>query len=604
MTEEYPLQVSLSGNGRLSLDRPLPLLCVHQRSGKKDEAAFDWLARGAPNYLVYEDEQQARTAAARVKSMCAAACQQYGACVIATVEAGTDRRDDDSIRVEVETGGRERERWQAAVDAFRAQLEQPLLGFRPEVSLRANAVGAENGLFALAEDDEVHYVRIRVDPAFVGERGQLRRLLLNLFNEHFQRALLAMCFHFVNDGMRRELGSSAALGRRQVAPEVGELEAELSHISRSYDLLLQLTPRNGTEACGEFLSGACEKSPHFVYRPMEVDPDLLKRRLYALPIERVEDPAMGRILTEQREHIANQLDMLAHRNTDRCLYASLHVYGPVEDKLYRQALSIAEDLETDGAEESEVRYDAEAFRQLAQEEIAYYQRQGEGIFGTAVIRTDVSSLTVSEDRLLIPAELNVSEPRVRALLAHEVGTHLVTYWNGGAQPLALMRAGLAGYEQLQEGLAVVAEYLAGGLTRQRMRLLAARVIAVRHLLNRGTFVDVHRKLRDKLHLSATEAFSVTMRVFRGGGFTKDAIYLRGLGDVLKCVSQGTPIERLFAGKFAAYHMDLIDELFARRVLKPALVVPRVLKDADGIKRLEKLRASRPTVFELCERVTA
>lgn len=604
MTEVYPLQVSHPESGQLSFDRPLPLLCLHQRSGKKHEMALDWLARGAPNHLVYEDEQQARAVAKRVERLCTAARDQYGACVIAAVEAGPGGRDDDVIRVEIETDGGNQDRWQAGIDAFRGQLDRPLFGFRPEVDVRPGAVSKINGLFGLAEDDDIHNVRIRVDPVFVGEGGQVRRLLLNLFNEHFQRALLAMCFHFVNEGMRRELSSSAALGRRQIAPEVGALEAELSSISRSYDLILQLTPRNGTEACGKFLSGACEKPPHFVYRPIDVDPDLLKRRLYALPIEHVEDPAMARILAEQREHIANQLDMLAHRNTDRCLYASLHVYGPAEDKLYRQALSIAEDLEVDQAEERQVRYDAEAFRKLAQEEIAHYQRQGEGILGTATIRSDVSSLTVSEDHLLIPADLNVSEPRVRALLAHEVGTHLVTYWNGGAQPLALMRTGLAGYEQLQEGLAVVAEYLAGGLTRQRMRLLAARVIAVRHLLNRGTFVDVHRKLRDKLDLSATEAFTVTMRVFRGGGFTKDAIYLRGLGDVLKYVSRGKPLERLFSGKFAAYHTDLVDELFARKVLKPPLVVPRVLTDPAGMERLEKLRAGRPTIFELCERMSA
>ena len=37
---------------------------------------------------------------------------------------------------------------------------------------------------------------------------------------------------------------------------------------------------------------------------------------------------------------------------------------------------------------------------------------------------------------------------------------------------------MAGYEELQEGLAVLAEYLVGGLNRTRMQQLAARVLAI------------------------------------------------------------------------------------------------------------------------------
>ena len=51
-----------------------------------------------------------------------------------------------------------------------------------------------------------------------------------------------------------------------------------------------------------------------------------------------------------------------------------------------------------------------------------------------------------------------------ALLQHEIGTHVVTHVNGSRQPLRLLGAGLAGYDETQEGLAVFAEYLVGGLT--------------------------------------------------------------------------------------------------------------------------------------------
>ncbi|MCH5599357.1 flavohemoglobin expression-modulating QEGLA motif protein [Niabella ginsengisoli] len=60
------------------------------------------------------------------------------------------------------------------------------------------------------------------------------------------------------------------------------------------------------------------------------------------------------------------------------------------------------------------------------------------------------------------------------MLQHEIGTHVVTYYNGKAQPLELFSIGVPGYEELQEGLAVLAEYLNDGLTNSRMRTLAAR----------------------------------------------------------------------------------------------------------------------------------
>ena len=61
---------------------------------------------------------------------------------------------------------------------------------------------------------------------------------------------------------------------------------------------------------------------------------------------------------------------------------------------------------------------------------------------------------------------------------HEVGTHLVTQVNGMAQPVKVLGTGLAGYDETQEGLAVLAEIACGGLTSFRLRQLAGRVLTV------------------------------------------------------------------------------------------------------------------------------
>ncbi len=131
----------------------------------------------------------------------------------------------------------------------------------------------------------------------------------------------------------------------------------------------------------------------------------------------------------------------------------------------------------------------------------------------------------------------ISPDRSEALLAHEVGTHLVTYYNGREQPFQQLYSGLAGYEELQEGLAVLSEYLVGGLSRARMRQLAGRVVAVRLLTDGATFVDTFRTLDQDWGFAQPMAYQITMRVFRGGGLTKDAVYLRGLQSILRYVQQ-------------------------------------------------------------------
>ena len=77
-------------------------------------------------------------------------------------------------------------------------------------------------------------------------------------------------------------------------------------------------------------------------------------------------------------------------------------------------------------------------------------------------------------------------------------------------------------------MGVLAEFLVGGLTRPRLRLLAARVLAVQQMLEGAAFQEVFQELDREHFFERRIAFTIAMRVFRGGGLTKDLVYLRGL----------------------------------------------------------------------------
>jgi uncharacterized protein (TIGR02421 family) len=216
------------------------------------------------------------------------------------------------------------------------------------------------------------------------------------------------------------------------------------------------------------------------------------------------------------------------------------------------------------------------------------------------VRDDLySGLLVSRGELLIGRKAKIPAARVEALLQHEIGTHVVTYYNGRAQPLHQLASGLAGYDGLQEGLAVLSEYLVGGLSRPRMRLLAARVVAVEQLLQGASFVDTFRLLDRAYAFSQRTAYTVTMRVYRAGGLTKDAVYLRGLVEILDYLKRGGEIGPLLVGKIAADHVPLVRELQHREVLKPPPLRPRYMENPSALEKLEKLAAGL-SVPELVE----
>jgi uncharacterized protein (TIGR02421 family) len=204
----------------------------------------------------------------------------------------------------------------------------------------------------------------------------------------------------------------------------------------------------------------------------------------------------------------------------------------------------------------------------------------------------------AHDQLLVSESASIREPRLEPLMHHEVGTHLLTYFNGRQQPLRQLYAGFAGYEALQEGLAVLAEYLVGGLTIGRTRTLAARVAAVHSMIEGASFAETFNLLHRQRGLSSKTAFMTTLRVYRGGGLTKDALYLRGLRDLLAYLRDGHDLEPLYVGKISLEHVPLVQELRRRGLVQPPALLHRFWEDPAHEPRMTKCRQS--SLLELLE----
>jgi uncharacterized protein (TIGR02421 family) len=288
--------------------------------------------------------------------------------------------------------------------------------------------------------------------------------------------------------------------------------------------------------------------------------------------------------------------MLQDRNTGRFLHESIQLYGGVEDDLHTLALNILERIRPRSREiASPGVVSAESFAKRAREEIAYLRSKYREVNAKVEIRSDVTGLLVSRGNLLVSSHSRIPASRVEALVQHEVGTHILTYYNGRAQKFHLLHTGLAGYDPLQEGLAVLSEYLVGGLSRPRLRLLAGRVVAARSVLDGATFIETFRQLRNTHGFASRIAYTVTLRIHRGGGLTKDAVYLRGLRQILDYIADGGSLEPLFTGKIAIQHIPIVNELRWRGVLVPPPLAPRYINQTDSLLRLERLRKGMSVV---------
>jgi uncharacterized protein (TIGR02421 family) len=324
--------------------------------------------------------------------------------------------------------------------------------------------------------------------------------------------------------------------------------------------------------------------------------------LFSIPIERVEDPVVGQLFAEKRDELDRQLTALTDRSTPRFLYGSLQLFGGVEDTHMRLAQEVLKTIPPHSREDSgRSSVDAFQFAERAEAEVEFFRKSYPEISARVELRDDISGLMVSRGNLLVPRETKIPASRVEALIQHEVGTHVLTYYNGRAQPFRQLYSGLAGYEELQEGLAVLSEYLVGGFSRPRLRLLAARVIAVRRLIEGASFVETFRELDRQYGFAHYTAYTVTMRVYRAGGLTKDAAYFKGLLRLLDYLGHGGELEQLFIGKISASHVPIVKELLWRQVLRPPPLKPRYMENPETIKKLARLRVGL-SVFDLIQRV--
>lgn len=583
-----PIRLDLNGKGRLFMDRPMPFLAVHV--GQRSAVARD-IAMANSSYLLAANLTDAVTV---IKLIGKAMAERFGAFVVFDVgELAKDELAEDAPYLAPFT---------VTASAPPDRTAQAALSTLVNGIQTASARYRTPRIDRLKLDDDAHASLARKIPAFsvitlrfapiykVPQSSEVYpelrdRLVANLFD-----AVLQSAADFARIATCLEPASHRALGRRVFVDAVQRADRAIDEIARRFDFLLAVTPINSEDAWSEFKSSNFERAPHFLYRPLAFNIADSKKALFAINLDRFEDPVLTTLYREKQTELDQQLSMLSARGERQFVELGRALYRSIEPRLSQAAHDILQATAGSQSGDDSDTVDYRFLERRAKIMIDRYATQSKGFAASVAVRDDLpAGMMVSNGQLLISRHSAMAKGRVEALLSHEVGVHLLTYFNGSGHGLQIFRSGLAGYEGVQEGLAVLAEYLSGGMTVARLRLLAARVCAVAGMLDGASFVDTFALLHHKHGFSDRNAFNIALRVHRGGGLAKDAIYLRGLLELLDHLSRGGVLDSFWMGKIASSHLSVMQELSLRGLLGPPQTLPQFLDAPGADQRLARLK---------------
>ena len=594
---------SLPLNGRLHIDRPLPFICVYRRPTKYEDYGTEKLVKGEASYLIASSSNKIKPGlSSLIQNIVSLMSNEHKAFLV--IEVWTKSRNSPSPNNGLGISN-PNVKIKISKDRFHTDTVEALEKALEIIYVQRQKVKAD--IFyekkqwpekmsplissSFAKEMNCFMIGIEIDPFYQNSTtGELYPLVLKKFHQGLSRAIKLGVYQFSHHQTTLRPTNYQSLGRRAMVKAVWEVDQKLAEISNAYDFLLLVTPINIDQSWNKFKSSKFQKTPTFNYRPIPVNPSALKTKLYNIPIEQIEDPTLSNLFYEKQIELEKTLSMLRDRRTRNFFYGSMQLYGEITSELKSLALQIMENTTAHIKKTTDnVYFDCNAFAQRAEEELIYYKQFFPEMQSKVQIRDDITGLMVSRGNLFLGKKIHIPKNRVEALLQHEIGTHIVTYVNGKAQPFQQLYAGLAGYDELQEGIAVLTEYLVGGLTSTRLRLLAGRVIAANNLIDGATFIDTFRELNGKFDFTQRIAYIITARIYRGGGLTKDAVYLRGLMNILKYFVAGGELEPLLIGKISSNHVPIIKELQSRKVLKPLTLRPRYLENKVALEKLKELK---------------
>ncbi|MDT8402444.1 MAG: flavohemoglobin expression-modulating QEGLA motif protein [Bacteroidales bacterium] len=393
--------------------------------------------------------------------------------------------------------------------------------------------------------------------------GESYPLIIEKLAGHFKEGILNTAAFFTRHNTSMVFHKNNKLLSSQPEKDLLKVDKRLFSVARAFEILNYVNPVNIEQARKDFFKSKYKRNPSFKYKQLSINPFEFKRELYNIPVEDIHDISIRKLYQDVIDSYADKVDIIASIGTGRFLYNSLRYFGEpgvddIDNAHYLMHCSTS-------ADKPEIlNLDAGEVARYFKTEIARYGFDCR----IEITRNIIAKVLILNTRktIRIRKDAMFSGKSLHALSEHEVGVHMLTTINARLHPLNVFRLGTPLNTHTQEGLAILSEYLSGNMSIKRLQVLALRVLVIDMMLRGYDFSRSFHAIMDTGELTETQAFYITARIFRGGGFTKDYLYLNGFRDVLKYYGKNHDFINLLVGKTSIQYQNLINEMIDRKLI--------------------------------------
>ena len=345
-----------------------------------------------------------------------------------------------------------------------------------------------------------------------------------------------------------------------------EIDHKIDKLVKQIELLNYINPINIEKQKKRFFKSKFTIEPKFKYPKVSFDTFELQRALFALKINDIEDKVVRKLYEDiiyEYSDLVECIDTIGKGK--KFYYNSLRSFGSPTEKEVENAKFI---LHFNNQENTElvptfnVNETEQKFRDYSRRYYFTYNiKHSDKLSAIAMVLNHNKTLVLNSNHFFTQNDIDI-------LTNHEIGVHMVTTMNGLRNPLKIFSHGFPNNTETQEGLAVYAEFTSNSLNLNRIRRLAYRVLAVDSLSKGYRFSQTFRLLLN-YGMKKNDAFTVSVRVHRGGGFTKDYLYLSGLKKIYDYHSKGGDLSTLLTGKVTLEYKNSIDYLIDKGCALPS-----------------------------------
>lgn len=336
------------------------------------------------------------------------------------------------------------------------------------------------------------------------------------------------------------------------------IDAKICELDSQIKLLSYINPRNLSEQKAIFLNHP-EFSPRFFYRSCDLDFSFFRNELKKIPKVNHE---LFPLYEAKIEEIKWKLSLLECRNSLEFGDFSKKIFGSVTKTLYQEVLGFLQDnkLVSDKSEELDTKKSIEILEAFLKEhKLSHWKIK--------IMEDSVADIQVTKKGfILLKKKASFQENRLKALLSHEIGTHVFRFENGKLQPLRILERGTAHYLKTEEGLAIWNQNQLGIPLGEKFLTPAYLVVAI-YMAGKMSFLDLFHYLKNTFEVSDDLVWKLCVKAKRGlqntelkTAFTKDVIYFSGNREVEKFVKKGGEIVDLYVGKIGIKDLPLIQKI--------------------------------------------